>query len=277
MKNKKLHENYRNYVFRKDDLQDCLEIDIDINKNIPEFYAPYSSRVMLSIWEVSGIIARNDPEPELHDDLVQSYRKTIVDAIKHDYLKAENIEYTGGDIFSADLYKNEVGQWAKNLNYNWPFPVEEDANENNNNLQQRINQLEQDLVEQTKINDGTAIISLKIALNDSKEQNNKLESEINQLKANNNNLTEQLAKAKKDIEELKKNVPILLGTYRTDDPLLLAIQIRNKEWANYDESNKRTRPTQDAIIADLKENHNVGTDQLAKAIELVSCPIYRSK
>ena len=92
-----------------------------------------------------------------------------------------------------------------------------------------------------------------------------------------NDLQKDLEQAKKEIEKLKKLVPILLGTYRKDDPLLIAIKIRNKEWSNYNEQDRRTRPTQDAICEDLKTNYNVQTDQLAKAIELVSCPINRSK
>ena len=92
-----------------------------------------------------------------------------------------------------------------------------------------------------------------------------------------NDLQKDLEQAKKEIEKLKKLVPILLGTYRKDDPLLIAIKIRNKEWSNYNEQDRRTRPTQDAICEDLKANYNVQTDQLAKAIELVSCPINRSK
>jgi regulator of replication initiation timing len=143
---------------------------------------------------------------------------------------------------------------------------------NDNKLLQRINQLEQELNEQQKINSKFAHI---------KSSNitdiGHLERENNQLKLNNKKLTEQLNKAQIKIEKLKEQIPILLGKYRADDPLLLAIQIRNKEWSNYNEKDRRTRPTQEAICEDLKASYDVQTDQLAKAIELVSCPINRSK
>lgn len=71
--------------------------------------------------------------------------------------------------------------------------------------------------------------------------NQDLIDKINNLKLDNEKLTDLLNKANSDIEELKKQVPILLGKYRQDDPLLLAIQTRNREWANYDEKKQRSK------------------------------------
>ncbi|EOB5456059.1 hypothetical protein ACIUVW_002380, partial [Yersinia enterocolitica] len=61
---------------------------------------------------------------------------------------------------------------------------------------------------------------------------------------------------------------------REDDPLYLAIQIRNQEWSKYDHENDRaTRGNQTAIIKELEDK---GLPNIqAKAIELVACPIKR--
>ncbi|HFI3837859.1 TPA: hypothetical protein ACGP9Y_002319 [Escherichia coli] len=76
------------------------------------------------------------------------------------------------------------------------------------------------------------------------------------------------------VNQLEKERPILLRAYRDDDPLYLAIEIRNREWANYDLENERaTRGNQEAITAELKKR--VKSGQIARAIELVACPIKR--
>lgn len=80
---------------------------------------------------------------------------------------------------------------------------------------------------------------------------------------------------KTKIEELENKQPILLGAYRDNDPLLLAIEIRNSEWVKYDPENDRmTRGNQEAIIKDLEDNKKFSNAQ-AKAIEQVACPIKR--
>ncbi|ECK2140243.1 hypothetical protein FQW43_10485 [Salmonella enterica subsp. enterica serovar Enteritidis] len=79
---------------------------------------------------------------------------------------------------------------------------------------------------------------------------------------------------KKRVKELEDERPILLKEYRDDDPLYLAIQIRNREWANYDPKNDRkTRGNRAAITQELKER---GISEIeAAAIEKVACPINR--
>lgn len=79
---------------------------------------------------------------------------------------------------------------------------------------------------------------------------------------------------RKQVRKLESERPILLKKYREDDPLYLAIQIRNQEWMKYDPENDRiTRGNQTAIIKEL-ENQNFSNVQ-AKAIEQVACPIKR--
>ncbi|MBC5075705.1 MULTISPECIES: hypothetical protein [Klebsiella pneumoniae complex] len=87
-------------------------------------------------------------------------------------------------------------------------------------------------------------------------------------------LRSEISLLKDKIKKLKSERPTLLGEYRKDDPLLLAIQIRNTEWNTYDPDNDRaTRGNQVAIIQDL-EGKGFSNSQ-AKAIEMVACPIKR--
>ncbi|HCJ4705825.1 TPA: hypothetical protein NR743_005295, partial [Klebsiella pneumoniae] len=87
-------------------------------------------------------------------------------------------------------------------------------------------------------------------------------------------LRSEISLLKEKIKKLNSERPTLLGKYRKDDPLLLAIQIRNTEWNMYDPDNDRaTRGNQVAIIQDL-EGKGFSNAQ-AKAIEMVACPIKR--
>ena len=87
-------------------------------------------------------------------------------------------------------------------------------------------------------------------------------------------MQDEIRQMKNKLIELSAKVPIFLGSFREDDPLLLAIQIRNNEWAKYDpESDRATRGSQAAITQEL-ENKGFNRRQ-AEAIELVACPIKR--
>lgn len=65
-----------------------------------------------------------------------------------------------------------------------------------------------------------------------------------------------------------------LKKYREDDPLALAIEIRNKEWVDFNPDDKNSRVNQDAIILGLTERGL--SKKTASSIELVACPIKRS-
>ncbi|EKC2241808.1 hypothetical protein VQZ80_000213 [Salmonella enterica] len=87
-------------------------------------------------------------------------------------------------------------------------------------------------------------------------------------------LIREIEKLKYRIQELENERPILLKKYRNDDPLYLAIQIRNRYWANYDpEKDPATRGNQAAIKQELKERDISAIE--AAAIEKVACPIKR--
>ncbi|MDU4155622.1 MAG: hypothetical protein E7H82_01625 [Klebsiella michiganensis] len=79
---------------------------------------------------------------------------------------------------------------------------------------------------------------------------------------------------KRQVRKLESERPILIKKYREDDPLFLAIQIRNKEWLKYNHENDRaTRANQASIKQELE---GMGfTSRQAESIELVACPIKR--
>jgi len=96
-----------------------------------------------------------------------------------------------------------------------------------------------------------------------------------ELKSVINSLSDQNSKLKSEIDELKNNKPKHLGLFREDDPLLIAINIRNNEWSSFDEDNARiTTPSADYVIEKLKEQYGM-SHALASAIERVACPIVR--
>ncbi|WP_086111328.1 hypothetical protein [Xenorhabdus beddingii] len=66
---------------------------------------------------------------------------------------------------------------------------------------------------------------------------------------------------------------LYLNKFRDDDPLALAIEIRNKEWAGYVHDDKSTRGNQESIILELT-NKGLSKKQ-AESVELVACPIKR--
>ena len=107
--------------------------------------------------------------------------------------------------------------------------------------------------------------------------------ELNSIQMNDNS-SEEIKKLKSELEDKDKkitelqtalgdkNVPILLGAHRNDDPLKIAIEVRNKYWANYPDNVKSNTQIRDYIIRDYGV-----TQTLATEIEKIACPIDRKK
>lgn len=66
---------------------------------------------------------------------------------------------------------------------------------------------------------------------------------------------------------------LFLNKFRNDDPLSLAIEIRNKEWVNFNPNDAESRANQESIVTELI-GRGLSKNQAA-AIEMVSCPIRR--
>ncbi|WP_032093376.1 MULTISPECIES: hypothetical protein [Pasteurellaceae] len=103
------------------------------------------------------------------------------------------------------------------------------------------------------------------------------ENNIDELHKEIDNLKVELAEKNNQITELQaalndKNIPILLGECRKDDPLKIAIEVRNKYWADYPENVKSNKQIQSYIMRDYDV-----TKTTAAEIEKIACPIDRKK
>ena len=101
---------------------------------------------------------------------------------------------------------------------------------------------------------------------------------------NTEQLYQQMERLKTELEEKdneiaalqqqlkKQNLPILLGVHRNDDLLKIAIEVRNKYWADYPENVKSNVQIRDYIIRDYGVAKTT-----AEEIEKIACPIDRKK
>ncbi len=91
---------------------------------------------------------------------------------------------------------------------------------------------------------------------------------IDSLKKKNEMLQRELISA-------KAMIPQMLKQYREDDPLAIAIAMRNDEWLAFNEDDPRaTTPSVEYLVAKLKTEFGM-SGALAAAIEKVACPILR--
>lgn len=96
-----------------------------------------------------------------------------------------------------------------------------------------------------------------------KQEIAKLKTEILDKEAENKQLKQQIS---------EQNSPILLGVHRNDDLLKIAIEVRNKYWADYPENVKSNVQIRDYIIRDYGVARTT-----AEEIEKIACPINRKK
>lgn len=168
-------DDYRfdEFFFFKDQLEKQLRISLsndDLNNilgndNSNLLHAelePYKSRITINSWEAACLIANNHPDADWNDPIVQGFKNSILNAVKNNILSSTDCDYdVNGELCYAEIYTKEVGQWAEKHNYNWPLPIDDDIKEslqNNDKLLQRINELEQELAEQKKINDDFVVV-----------------------------------------------------------------------------------------------------------------------
>lgn len=99
-------------------------------------------------------------------------------------------------------------------------------------------------------------------------------------------LNQEIERLKSELEEKDKKItelqtaldkmdyPIQLNKFMENDRLALAIQARKDYWANY-APNLNNAPKAEATAKELREKYNLSDNQ-AKAIEIVACPINRN-
>lgn len=97
-----------------------------------------------------------------------------------------------------------------------------------------------------------------------------LKQEIANLKAELLAEKENTQKVEQHLKE--QNHPILLGVHRNDDLLKIAIEVRNKYWADYPNNVKSNVQIRDYIMRDYGV-----VKTTAEEIEKIACPINRKK
>lgn len=90
------------------------------------------------------------------------------------------------------------------------------------------------------------------------------------LQHNNESKNEPIIERESDYSSLDI---LFLNKFRDDDPLYLAIEIRNKEWVNYNPNDVESRVNQESIVTEFV-GRGLSKNQ-ATSIEMVSCPIKR--
>lgn len=102
------------------------------------------------------------------------------------------------------------------------------------------------------------------------ENTSQLHQQLEQLETELNKKDEEITALQNHLKE--QNRPILLGEYRNDDLLKIAIEVRNKYWANYPENIKSNKQIRDYIMRDYGVAKTT-----AEEIEKIACPIDRKK
>ena len=128
---------------------------------------------------------------------------------------------------------------------------------------------------------------VEVIKNKQNKFNNYIHSEYSdQAHKDQTTLAEELKELKSKLEEKDKKIdelqtalnkmdyPIQLNKFMENDRLALAIQARKDYWANYD-PNLNNAPKAEATAKELREKYNLSDNQ-AKAIEIVACPINRN-
>lgn len=231
-------KHYWDYSFIVKDLEQAISFKLDApSQELPEYLKPYKTRIGIQLTEVANIMAGCKPR-----DIIN---------------KLPEAEIIGG--FTASLWDavdhNVLSATNEVIDY--------DYNESN---RVDITLLKDEVTEWAKkygIN-WPFELSTKTGERDLADDSAQT---IKRLMAENDELEDELI-------DLRLGSPIFLGKYRPDDPLDIAIKLRNAEWGAFNENVRSTIPSAEYLIAKLKSEYAM-SDALAKAIEKVACPIQR--
>ncbi|WP_340618342.1 hypothetical protein [Xenorhabdus entomophaga] len=243
MEHRKLKKEYKAYGFIKSQLEECLGFSLgNSNDFLPDYLKPYKTRIGIQLQEAANILAGCKPNDVVNGsplaDIVMGYRASLWDAYDNDIL-------SGSDVVT------EYG-------YNEAYRVD-------------VTLVKDQITKWAKEYNLDWPFTLSIIKNNHDEKKiDNLLMQIESLNSKNNQL-------KTEIEILKSNQPSLLGNYRVDDPLLIAIKLRNEEWTKYNEDLRDTIPVQEWAVEKLLEEYKQFgmTKAQAQAIEKVACPIKR--
>ncbi|HAT1525747.1 TPA: hypothetical protein I8W52_000881 [Morganella morganii] len=241
MTERKLSGEYRKFGFVKSQLEDVLGFSLGGERSLPDYLKPYKTRIGIQLDEAANIFAGCKPNEHINSgplvDIIRGYTASLWDAYDNDVLSGNNVVM---DYNYNDEFRVNV-TLVKDQVTKW-------AREHNLDWPFELPE------DKAGVTNNTVFLQSKIE---------KLEFENESLK--------------KKINELKQGLPLMLSMYRDDDPLSIAIKLRNEIWVEYNEDSRSTIPTQDWVVAKLIDDYKEFemTKAQAQAIEKVACPIKR--
>ncbi|ELI9034370.1 hypothetical protein [Morganella morganii] len=239
MEHLKLKPEYREYGFIKENLEECLGFSLGKSKDfLPDYLKPYKTRIGIQLDEAANIFAGCKPGEHINSgplvDIVRGYKASLWDAYDNDILSGTNV--------------------VMDYNYNEEYRVD-------------VTLVKDQVTKWAKEHNLDWPFELPVGEMSNVNELVDLLSKIEELELENKSL-------KIEINELKESVPLLLSVYRDDDPLAIAIKLRNEEWRDYSEDSRP--PSQDGLVKQIMTDYGSGmTEAQAKAIEKVACPIKR--
>ncbi|WP_168393202.1 hypothetical protein [Erwinia amylovora] len=235
-----VHQKYWEYSFIIEGLEQAISFKLDtISNELPDYLKPYKARIGIQLTEAANIMAGCKPREVINKlpdaENIDGFTALLWDAVDHQVLTGTNevLDYSYNESLRVDitLLKDEVTEWAKKYDIQWPFDSSNQEKKGEVVLVEDTSQLIQKL---------------------------KFEKEG----------------IKKELFDLRAISPIFLNQYRQDDPLSIAIKLRNAEWSSFNENVRATIPSAEYLVAKIKSEYEM-SDALAKAIEKVACPIQR--
>lgn len=239
MEHLKLKAEYREYGFIREQLEECLGFSLGKSSDfLPDYLKPYKTRIGIQLMEAANILAGCRPREHVNSgplvDIIHGYMASLWDAYDNGILSGSNV--------------------VMDYNYNQEYRTD-------------VTLVKDQITEWALSHDLKWPFELPVNKNNTENSTDKLLAKIENIDSENKTL-------KVKLNELKANIPSLLSQYRDDDPLAIAIKLRNEEWGDYSEDSRP--PSQEGLVKQIMAEYGSGmTEAQAKAIEKVACPIKR--
>lgn len=235
-----LSQKYWDYSFILEGLEQAVSFKLDtLSNELPDYLKPYKSRISIQLTEAANIMAGCKPRDVINKlpaaEIIGGYVASLWDAVDHKILAGTN------EIMDYD--------------YNESHRVD-------------ITLLKDEVTAWAKKHDIKW--PFELSNQEKKEEADLAEDSVQTIQT----LMVEKGRLEEELSDLKATSPIFLEQYRQDDPLSIAIKLRNAEWSSFNENVRATIPSAEYLVAKIKSEYAM-SDALAKAIEKVACPIQR--
>ncbi|WP_439683406.1 hypothetical protein MNJPNG_14905 [Cupriavidus oxalaticus] len=221
---------------------------------IPDWARPYIGRRQISLGDAATILAGGSPA--LRDvgknAEISAWREALIDATEShisDLPPEISASTWGSNRDSGQMLSHaDIRAWCAHRGHVWPIPEPDPKPATDAEALAEIKRL------------GAELARLKTELAEAR-------------KGQEANEAAELATAQEEVSRLAAPVaPRAVGLMEK------AIAVQRRFWgANWDESDRDTWPTQDSILAWLKETYPGTSEKQRVAVELVACPVNRDR